>query len=437
MHTEDGGGTPPDVARRNPCVAAEVAAAIDRVARGPVLVVGSPPPGGRDLDLMAVPDDYTRIQEWLRGNGFAPWRHTWARFGEPGPYAVELSSTERWATSRHDATSLFDGAEAISGFERLVRPSPATVLLVAARGNVTRRGRMTDKVRRRVRDALQRDPEGWSHAEQQAPELGMLGALRLLRQAYNANGTLSLPLRARGLAGVLRGEGPTHAKKRLLMGGRPRRLRPALVSFSGLDGSGKSTQVSHLQENLRALGVTSDVQWAGFKSARKVRAVLPFVDRPRPGQDVTRDPLMPTALLGSTAGRQAWVYVVAGVNALHLWRLALRRRPGVAVLIFDRFTPDTTVKLDLHFLRSREIDIRRQRRLFTAITPKPDVCFLVDVDPKVAYGRRQEQTPEELAAMFQLYQEQVRRFDLRVLDGTCPGDDLATRVAVEAWRGLR
>ncbi len=434
MDAEDGGGTPPADARRSE-VAAEVAAAIDRVARGPVLVVGSPPPGGRDLDLLAAPEDYARIQMWLRANGFAPWRHTWARFGGPGPYAVELSSTEGWATSVHDASSLFDDPETIPGFERLVGPSPATVLLLAARGTVTRRGRMTDKVRRRVSDALQRDPDGWKKAEQRAPALGALGALRLLREASDTQRPLSLRDRARGLAGVLRGDGPLPAKTRLLMGGRPRRVRPALVTFSGLDGSGKSTQVSHLQENLRAVGVTSERQWAGFKSARLVRRKLPFLDRTGPGQ--TRDPLMPSAVLDSPVGRQAWLYLVVGVNTLHLWRLVLRRRPGVAVLIFDRFAPDTTVKLDLHYLRSRGVDVQRQRRLFTAIAPKPDVSFFVNVDPAVAYGRRQEQTPEELTSMFELYQEQVRRYDLRVLDGTSPGDDLAIRVAVETWQGLR
>ncbi len=435
MDDHDGGATPPDDTRR--AVATEVAAAIDRVAQGPVLVVGSLPPGGRDLDLLASPEDHARIRAWLRDQGFIPWRHTYARFGAPAPYAVELSSTERWATSIDDATSLFDDAEAIPGLERLVRPSPATVLLMAARGTVTRRGRMTEKVRRRLGDALERDPEAWAHAEQRAPGLGMLGALRLLRQAYQAEGALSLPLRARGLGGVLRGAGPLPAKRRLLLGGRPRRLRPAVVTFSGLDGSGKSTQVGHLQENLRALGITSEAQWAGFKSAGKIRARLPFLDRARPGREKPRDPLMPAALGRSTAGQHAWVYVVAGLNAFHLWRLVLRRRPGVTVLIFDRFAPDTTVKLDLHFLRSRGIDVRRQRRLFLAIAPKPDVSFLVNVRPEVAYGRRQEQTPEELRSMFELYQEQVGRFDLQVMDGTTPGDDLATTVAVEAWRGLR
>lgn len=107
------------------------------------------------------------------------------------------------------------------------------------------------------------------------------------------------------------------------------------------------------------------------------------------------------------------------------------------MLIFDRFAPDTTVKIDLHFLRSRGVDTRRPRQLFTLISPKPDVAFLVAVSPEVAYGRRQEQTPEELTSMSELYEEQVDRYGLRLLDGTRPPDDLAAEIATEAWRGLR
>lgn len=432
--TEPGGG------QEATSIRADVATAIDDVVGGPVLVVGSHPPAGRDLDLLAKPDDYAAISRWLDAAGFVRWRHTWARFGEPGVYGVELSSTDRWRTTRHDASSLFTDPEPIAGFRNLLSPSPATVLLLAARGTVTRRGRITEKVARRVSQALERDPGAWTVAEERARDLGMGGALHLLREAFQASRPLPAGARAAGLARVLRHEGPLGAKARILMGARPRRLRPAIISFSGLDGSGKSTQVSQLQECLRQLGVTSEAQWAGLKTSSRLRAIVPLLDRPvGDGRHTPRshDRLVPTALLGSSVGRHAWVFVVVGVNAVHLWRLVLRRRLGSKVLIFDRFSPDTMVKLDLHFYRSRHIDIRWQRRLFTLLSPKPDVGFLVEVSSHVAYSRRQEQTPEELGTMSELYQEQVARFRLHRLDGTQAADALGERVAVAVWRGLR
>ena len=418
-------------------VGADVAAAIDRAVDGPVLVVGSPPPGGRDLDLLAKPEDYTAIANWLAHAGFVSRGHTWAILNGGGVYAVELSTTDRWRTKRDDASSLFSDTEPIPGFRHLVSPSPATVLLLAARGTVTRRGHITDKVRRRVSQALERDPDAWTVAEERGRALGMVGPLHLLREAYGTSGPLSPAARVAGLSGVLLRDGPLGTKARILLGARPRRLRPAIISFSGLDGSGKSTQVSKLQDRLGQVGVASERQWAGFKTASRVRAAFPILNRPTgAGQQRPHDRLVPTALLNSPVGIQAWVFVVVGVNAIHLWRLVLRR-PGAKIVIFDRFSPDTMVKLDLHYHRSRNIDIRWQRMLFTLISPKPDVGFLIDVSSEVAYSRRQEQTPEELATMAELYQEQVPRFGLHRLDGTQSADALGEQVAVAVWRGLR
>ncbi|MGH3346694.1 MAG: dTMP kinase [Nocardioides sp.] len=418
----------------------DTAAAIDAVATGPVLVEGSPPPCGRDLDLVAVPEDHAAISSWLHAAGFIRWGHTWARFGEPGAYGVELSSTERWQTSEADASSLFLDAEPIPGFRNLVMPSPAVVLLLAARGTVTRRGALTPKARRRVEGALARNPNAWEESLKLAGPLGMAGAVELLRRTYRSEAPLSPSARAAGLASVVRGGGPIAAKARVLLGARPRRLRPAVVSFSGLDGSGKSTQVTRLKTDLSELGIASVDHWAGFKNAALLRVRFPVLDRPSSAYAETeagRDQLIPHALHGNRIGTAAWGYVVVLFNCAHLWRFVLLRPRGTKLLVFDRFSPDTMVKLDLRFTRMRGIDIRWQRKLFEVMSPKPDVGFLVDVSSEVAYGRRQEQTPQELADMAELYQEQVPRYRLHRLDGTRPADELAKEIVSTVWRGLR
>jgi thymidylate kinase len=421
-------------------VAADVATAIDRVVDGPVLVIGSLPPEGRDLDLLAKPSDHAKIIDWLHDANFVRWRDIWARFDPSGLYGVELSSADRWRTRRTDASSLFIDAEPLPGFDNLCNPSPATVLLLAARGGVTRRGRITAKVRSRISQALERDPRAWDVASERAGDLGLLGALHLLRESYQASGQLPLGARTAGLAGVLVKDGPLAAKARILVGARPRRPRPPIISFSGLDGSGKSTQVDELQDRLHQLGVDAAVQWGGsFKSGQRWWPSIPLLNRPLgAGRRTPRppDPFVPSALRDSRVGQHAWVFVVAGLNTIHLWRLILRHR-GSDVLIFDRFSPDSMVKMDMHFHRFRNVDIPWQRALFTFISPKPDVGFLVDVSSEIAYSRRQEQTQEQLAIMSELYQEQVGPFRLHRLDGTEPADALSELIAVTAWRGLR
>jgi len=421
-------------------VGADVAAALDQVLARPVLVVGSPPPHGNDLDLLARPDDHESVRRWLEQAGFVSWRHTWARFDEPGLFAVDLSTTKDWWRGRDDVSCLFAEPRPIPGLRHLVRPGPAAALLLAARSLVARRGNPSDKITRRVAQALETDPEAWSVAEGMARPLGLLGPLRLLRQAYESGTAVGAGARAAALTRVLLESGPLAAKARILLAAGPRRVRPALISFSGLDGSGKSTQASQLQRSLRDLGISSQMQWAGFKTGRVFLRAAPFMDRPigrkrNPARQPDR--LIPPAFLYTSTGRHAWVVIVVLGNVVHLWRLVLRRRQGTKVLIFDRFSPDTMVKFDLWFYRGRNIDIRWQRKLFTLISPKPDVGFFVDVSSPVAYSRRQEETPEQLADMAELYQEQVARFGLHRLDGTRPPEELSEHVAVSAWRDLR
>ncbi len=425
-------------------VGAEIAAAIDAIVTHPVLVVGSPPPTGRDLDLLAAGDDHTAITAWLSAAGFLLWRKSWARFDGTSVYGVDLSSLDRWGSATSD--HLLQDAEPIPGYRNLARPSPATVLLLAARGMVTRRGRITGKVRARVSGALERDPQAWTAAEQHARALGMVGALRLLRRAHQASRPLSAPARAAGLTAVWVHGGSLRAKGRIFLDARPRDWRPAVVSFSGLDGSGKSTQVTGLLDALEHLGVAAQVQWAGFKTASKLRRALPVLDHagesirddpkaaetPRP-----RDPLVPAACIDHRLGRHLWMSSVVAANAVSLWRYVLVPRRGTKVLIFDRFSPDSAVKLDFHYGLNRDFDIRWQRAVFRFLSPKPDVGFLVAVPSDVAYARRQDQTPEELLAMSRLYDEQVPRFGLIRLDGTDPAEVLGQQVVIAAWRGMR
>ncbi len=431
---------------RRPSIDAEIAAKIDATVSNPVLVLGDPAQSGQ-LDLLANPEEYDIIAKWLAGSGFLRWRQSWAKFDEDGVSGVSLSATKRWLSAGGDLSVLFEDSEAIPGLSNLVRPGPATVLLIGARDMIGRRGLVSQELRHQVSEALDRDPEAWALAERRAPAIGMVGALRLLRRACGVGQPLPPSARVAGLAGALLHGGPVRAKAEVFAEAFPRRWRPAVVSFSGLDGSGKSTQVTQLQDTLALLGASAELQWAGFKTGSSIRSALPVLDRSlrtgaRGAQPATtppreRDPLVPAACLGHPLGEQLWTFTVVAVNAINLWRHVLKPRRGAEVLIFDRFSPDSSLKLDFHYGCNRHIDIRRQRALFTFLSPKPDVGFLVAVPAVVAHQRRQEQTLDELTVMARLYDDQESRFGLVRLDGTEPADQLGRFVVKAAWEGMR
>lgn len=428
-------------------IGSEIPGAIDALVAAPVLVVGSPPPGGRDLDLLADATEYAAVAGWLASVGF--WRRgaTWARFDGVSSESVELSSFAAWFGTPKARAALFEDAEPVPGFRHLVRPGPGAVLLLAARGIVVRRGHLHDKSRARVAQALERDPHAWSTAERQAPGLGLLGAVRLLRLAYEAERQLSPSARAAGLARLWLSEGTLRAKGKVFFAIRRRKRRPAIVSFSGLDGAGKSTQVAQLRETLDGLGVKPAVQWARFSTAQRLLPIGSQLDRATawgrrcsPGATAAPqlpDPLLPEGWRGDPLRQHAWAAAVTGYNLLRQWRHVLRRRPGAQVVLFDRFTPDAAVKLDYHYEHVRQIDIRWQRALFARMSPKPDVGFLLAVPPAVSYARVHEWEVDQLSAMSELYEKHARPYRLIRLDATEPREELARQIAVAVWRGLR
>lgn len=160
-----------------------------------------------------------------------------------------------------------------------------------------------------------------------------------------------------------------------------------LVSFSGVDGAGKSTQIEHLESALAAAGyrtrrfafwdnvVVGSRYREGFvhkvyKSERGIGAP----DRPveRRDKNVRRWYL--------TLMRHALYFA----DALHLIWVAARRR-GVDVVIFDRYIYDELANLPLANSLSRTYI-----RLVEAIVPRPDVAFLLDADPDAARARKPE-----------------------------------------------
>jgi hypothetical protein len=80
---------------------------LDEGIDGRVLVFGSLPPQGRDLDLLARPDQFSKLEMLLRGEGFIPRGQRWARFAGPDVALVELVPAERWQLPARELAALF------------------------------------------------------------------------------------------------------------------------------------------------------------------------------------------------------------------------------------------------------------------------------------------------------------------------------------------
>ncbi|HKD13953.1 MAG TPA: thymidylate kinase [Candidatus Angelobacter sp.] len=189
-------------------------------------------------------------------------------------------------------------------------------------------------------------------------------------------------------------------------------MKPSLlISFSGVDGSGKSTQIENLRSALNAAGLTTHLLafWDNVVVGVKYRER--FVHRVyksergigAPGKPVNRrDKNMRGWHL--TAVRH-FLYLLDAINLRRV--LARARKIGADVIILDRYIYDELSNLNLANPLSRAVV-----KSVCAIVPQPDIAYLLDADPGDAYARKPEYPAEFMEKCRQAY------FELAKLLGT-------------------
>src|SRR4029077_16709136 len=183
---------------------------------------------------------------------------------------------------------------------------------------------------------------------------------------------------------------------------------PLLISFSGVDGSGKSTQIESLRSALHAAGLKTTLLafWDNvvvgvkyregfvhkvYKSERGIGA---------PGKPVNR----------RDKNMRGWHLTLARhflylLDAVNLGRVVARaKRSGAAVVILDRYLYEQLSHLNLGNPFSRAFV-----KFVPGFVPRPDVAYLLDADPVKAYERKPEYPVEFMKKCRRAY------FDLAAL----------------------
>jgi thymidylate kinase len=234
--------------------------------------------------------------------------------------------------------------------------------------------------------------------------------------------------------------------------GRPGRLEPGTpvrrqlrISFSGLDGAGKTRQIDALKA---ALGDDRSVEvlWVPFRIWPEPllnRLPADFRSRLGPKRRLDGDSGVVTATtdghLGASPQRrnaQMWrglrrrlraaTWSSIGTAAAVSAGLALRHRLSASsaeVLVLDRYRLDSTVKLGFWYA---EVSTAWLSRVVAWLAPAPDVEILLRVDPAVAYARKAEQwSLAELSRQARLYDDVAALLSVVVVDGNDDPDAVA------------
>ncbi len=162
-----------------------------------------------------------------------------------------------------------------------------------------------------------------------------------------------------------------------------------IISFSGIDGAGKSTQIHALEAWLRKAQLRTSLLtfWDNVVVFSRLREFISH--KAFKGDQGIGTPERPLARLDknvTSAPVTLMRFFFYFADALNLRRTVHRlERSDADVVIFDRYIYDELANLPLNSWLARVFI-----RIVLRLVPKPDVAYVIDADPVAAYTRKPE-----------------------------------------------
>jgi thymidylate kinase len=165
--------------------------------------------------------------------------------------------------------------------------------------------------------------------------------------------------------------------------------RPILISFSGMDGAGKSTQIANLQSVAEQFGLKTTVLtfWDNVVVLSRYREG--FVKKVFKSESGIGSPEKPVNRRDKNV--RGWHvnflrHGLYGLDAFHLPQVIGRaRREGADVIIMDRYIHDELANLPMENAMTRAYI-----KTVAKLVPTPDIAFVLDAEPEAARARKPE-----------------------------------------------
>lgn len=206
-------------------------------------------------------------------------------------------------------------------------------------------------------------------------------------------------------------------------------LRRFSVCFSGIDGSGKSSQAYELARYLRTLGFKAEVvwgRWPAFSSylVLGVGKLLGFHKKTKEPSGYVR--VIPHY---HAQGPLAKMYILSMLFDIHLWYIRAKIMNFRSnIIIFDRFILDILTDLAYetgeHFVK----EFGGLAKIYIASAKKLDLSIIFDLDPQLAYKRKVDVSLSELQIKRELFNLIALKSGAHLIDASQRADQIADQI---------
>ena len=210
-----------------------------------------------------------------------------------------------------------------------------------------------------------------------------------------------------------------------------------LVTFSGVDGCGKTTQAKALQSALKTCHLKSNYVWSRGGSSSLVQLLSRFsrgttryashesvATKVRSRQQRFRSRWVRWGWSWLTTVELLWQYVC------HVLLPLLRGR----VVVCDRYIYDTLAEWAAYFSEAH-VEKRLAARVLRMISPRPRVAYWLKISPETAQLRSADGTPKDfVATQSAAYRHLAQLYGLQVLDAEKAWEDLSDEIVYQVLR---